>query len=550
MNESSQEAAIFYYSTTYNGTDISPYNGGYLRKIVYAHQTGSTLVDNWADFMQNGSNSYITVDATATYSYESTGRLIKARDELSGYEVNYGYTNGKVTSITEKAGTSSLTTGQQILLSYYDNYTEVRTSGTDDVINTSDDILTRYVFDNSGRTITAYSMDVNGTTIYGASSGQFNDDSESKNSIRVSSYVSDSAANYLMNGGFENSTAMNYWYTSGTASRSAAAKYTGKYGATISATSGVTSSICQYVKLTQGAYTLSLNINTNDCAGATVKLIAKSANNTYTEVIPVDEYAASGAYAFASLNFDVKATSENYQIIIQITGSKSMAQTIMVDNVMLAKSVGVVAPILRDIDSVSPLLVCGAESAVVHVFLYRVGKYPCEAVGAVFLCKRRDDTVLEMHAVKILGKRFFNGILTADILLEGVPPQHDIILSAGGIKRIIVERKRHHSTSASRSSFLVRKLNTARCSAGLRLSRTSKSEVSCVLLFLPQSQMDSLRKSRAPSFCFSIETSVPVFQPSRMRISNGMVTLPLVVTNLYVFIFGFLLSVFLIRVTS
>ncbi len=343
LNESSQEAAIFYYSTTYNGTDISPYNGGYLRKIVYAHQTGSTLVDNWADFMENGSNSYITVDATATYSYDSTGRLIKARDELSDYEVNYGYTNGKVTSITEKAGSTSLTTGQQILLSYYDNYTEVRTSGTDDIINTSDDIITRYVFDNSGRTITAYSMDVNGTTIYGASSGQYNEDSESKNSIRVSSYVSDSAANYLMNGGFENSTAMNYWYTSGTASRSTDAKYAGKYGATISATSGVTSSIYQYAKLTKGAYTLSLNINTNNCAGATVKLIAKSANNTFTEVVPVDEYAASGAYAFASLNFDVTATTENYQIIIQITGSKSTAQTIMVDNVMLAKSVGVSA---------------------------------------------------------------------------------------------------------------------------------------------------------------------------------------------------------------
>lgn len=343
LNESSQEAAIFYYSTTYNGTDLSPDNGGYLRKIVYAHQTGSTSVDNWADFMQNGSNSYITVDATATYAYNSTGYLIKARDELSCYEVNYGYTNGKVTSITEIAGTTSPTIGQQILLSYYDNYTEVRTSGTDDVINTSDDIISRYVFDNSGRTITAYSMDVNGTTIYGASSGQYNEDSESKNSIRVSSYVSDSAANYLMNGGFENSTAMNYWYTSGTVSRTTAAKYAGKYGATISATSGVTSSIYQYAKLTKGAYTLSLNINTNNCAGATVKLIAKSPNNTFTEVVPVDEYAASGAYAYASLNFDVTATSENYQIIIQITGSQSTAQSIMVDNVMLAKSVGVSA---------------------------------------------------------------------------------------------------------------------------------------------------------------------------------------------------------------
>ncbi len=341
LNESSQEAVIFYYSTTYNGTDISPYNGGYLRKIVYAHQTGSTLVDNWADFMENGSNSYITVDATATYSYDSTGRLIKARDEVSDYEVNYGYTNGKVTSITEKAGASTLTTGQQILISYFSNYTEVRTSGKDDTINTSDDIINRYVFDSSGRTITAYSMDVNGSTIYGASSGKFNEQDESKNSIRVSSYVSDSAANYLMNGGFENSTALNYWYTAGTVSRTAAAKYAGNYGATISATSGQTSSISQYAKLTQGSYTLSLNINTNNCSGATVKLIAKSASNTFTEVVPVDEYAASGAYAFASLNFDVTASSENYQIIIQITGSKSTAQSIMVDNVMLAKSIGV-----------------------------------------------------------------------------------------------------------------------------------------------------------------------------------------------------------------
>ena len=186
-------------------------------------------------------------------------------------------------------------------------------------------------------------MDVNGTTIYGASSGQFNKQDGSKNSIRVSSYVSDSAANYLMNGGFENNTALNYWYTSGTVERSAAAKYSGKYGATISAAGVSTSSISQYVKLTKGAYTLSLNINTNNCSGATVKLIAKSADHTFTEVVPVDEYAASGAYAFASLNFDVTESSENYQIIIQITGAGSGTQSVMVDNVMLAKSIGVSA---------------------------------------------------------------------------------------------------------------------------------------------------------------------------------------------------------------
>ena len=104
-----------------------------------------------------------------------------------------------------------------------------------------------------------------------------------------------------------------------------------------------TSSISQYVKLAKGAYTLSLNINTNNCSGATVKLIAKSADHTFTEVVPVDEYAASGAYAFASLNFDVTESSENYQIIIQITGAGSGTQSVMVDNVMLAKSIGVSA---------------------------------------------------------------------------------------------------------------------------------------------------------------------------------------------------------------
>lgn len=342
LNTVTQDAVLFYYSSTYNGTDISLFNNGYLRKIVYAHQTGSTSASNWSDFMQNGSNDYITVDAVATYSYDSSGRLITARDGLSGYEVNYGYTNGKVTSITEKAGKSSLTTGQQILMSYYDSYTEVRTSGKDDIINTDDDIITRYVFDNSGRTITAYSMDVMGTTIYGATSGQYNDQSESKNSIRVSSYVSDSAANYLLNGGFEDSTAMRYWYyTAGKVEKTAAAKYAGNYGATLSATSGQTTSIYQYVNLTKGSYTLSFNINTNNCKDATVRAVVRSSSRTYTENISVDEASASGAYGFASLNFDVTASSDVYQVIIQIVGTSSTAQSIMVDNVMLAKSVGV-----------------------------------------------------------------------------------------------------------------------------------------------------------------------------------------------------------------
>lgn len=344
LNEATQQAAIFYYSENYNGTSLSPYNNGYLRKIVYAHQTGSTDLQNWYNFMQNGTiGSYITIDAIALYNYDSSGRLITVYDDLSKYQIEYEYSGDKVVSVTEKAG-SSLVTGQKVMFSYSNGYTDVRTSGKDDIINNSDDIITRYIFDNQGRTTSAYSMNVSGTTIYGATNGVYDSANESKNNIRVSSYVSDSAANCIVDGGFENSTAFTGWYRSGTTSRTTSAKYSGVYGAKISGTSTSTGKIYQYTTLSAGSYTLSLNINTNNCSGATVKLIAQSVSNsanTFTEIIPVDEYAASGAYAFASLNFDVTASSEIYKITIQITGASSTAQYIMVDNVMLAKSVGV-----------------------------------------------------------------------------------------------------------------------------------------------------------------------------------------------------------------
>ena len=345
LNETTQDAVIFYYSSAYNGTSISPYNGGYLRKIVYAHQEGSTLLDNWANYMQNGSNAYITADGIATYEYDSTGKLSSARDERSDYQVEYTYTNNKVTSITEKAGNkTSLSSGQTIGLSYHTGYTEVRTAGSDDIYGNTDDIITRYTFDNQGRTTSAYSTDSTYSIIYGATSGDYHKGDSSKNSIQTSSYVSDSAANYLLNGGFETSTGLSYWYTSGTVSRSSAAKVTGKYGAELRGTSTSTGKLYQYVALSEGKHTLSLSINTNNCLGASVKLIAKSMTNSsheYTEVIPVDEVSASGDYSFASLSFDVAAGGEVFQIIIQITGNSSTAQYIKIDNVMLAKSVGV-----------------------------------------------------------------------------------------------------------------------------------------------------------------------------------------------------------------
>ena len=84
--------------------------------------------------------------------------LTKVKDGLTSYEVVYTYSNGKVSKVQEYGLNSEL--GQTIGFTYYSGgYTEARTSGADDIYNNTDDIITRYVFDNQGRTITSYSTD-------------------------------------------------------------------------------------------------------------------------------------------------------------------------------------------------------------------------------------------------------------------------------------------------------------------------------------------------------------------------------------------------------
>ena len=303
--------------------------------MEFAHQTGSTSLDNWADYMTNGSNAYITSDSVSTYTYDSSGRLTCARDELSQYEVNYAYTNGKVTSISEYAGPSlTKTLGQQVGITYSDGYTVLRTSGNDDVYNNSDDILTRYSFDNEGRTVSIYSTDIYGKNIYDASNGEYETGNENaKNSIKTSAVVGGTSANYLLNGGFELNGAgsLSYLSTSGTVSTSSLIPYNSKFNANLTISSGTTSKIEQYAFLPQGEYTLSMNINTFDSNDLTIVMTATSlsnGSNAYTEEISYNEYYASGQYAYVSMNFNAGSYingGEKFKITIQVTGGTSTA---------------------------------------------------------------------------------------------------------------------------------------------------------------------------------------------------------------------------------
>ena len=144
LNPTSQHAVLLYFSSTYNGTIGTGYK--FIRKIVYAHQTGSTSASNWSTFYTNGTHANITVDAVCTYDYDSGGRLTDVVDELNNYKLKYTYDSAeRVVEVQEYGGS---TAGQKLSISYGTGFTQVRTSGSDDIFNNSDDILTNYVFDN------------------------------------------------------------------------------------------------------------------------------------------------------------------------------------------------------------------------------------------------------------------------------------------------------------------------------------------------------------------------------------------------------------------
>ena len=134
---------------------------GPLYKVTYGHMSGSSLI----------------TDAVVAYSYtneigDSTGtiyRLSSAKDEGSGTELRYTYNaNGQVETVTEYGRTEDGDTlqGQSIRYTYGTGYTEVRSSGSDDILQTgtdSDDIITHYSLDYQGRAISAYSTNAKNT---------------------------------------------------------------------------------------------------------------------------------------------------------------------------------------------------------------------------------------------------------------------------------------------------------------------------------------------------------------------------------------------------
>ena len=339
-------AVKFYYSPNYYVTsNISPNYQGYLKKIEFINQQ--------------------QVVATTSYEYNSNGKLIAAHDDTAGYSVRYSYSGNRVSSITEYAGVSNMQ-GQTIALSYGDGYTEIRTSGSDDQYGTNDDIITVYIFDEYARVTSTYSTDATKTIIYGASSGEYEDQENVKNNIKSSVSVGGAASNYIFNGGFED------YFTSLTTGRQEAfgwdsninvsfEKYvdnapdvTSKVGehsyAHFALHSDAAYFIYQDVEIPAGQYTLSVDIQCFNTLNvdAVIQVVSQwDDTRTFRKEIPLDDYDANQGAVTFSMNFEAidcgGAGTEEFRVMIGAKCGEIYDLTntyITVDNVMLEEGIG------------------------------------------------------------------------------------------------------------------------------------------------------------------------------------------------------------------
>lgn len=164
LNGSSAETIA---TLTYNSS-------GYLIKIVDS-------AGNTTSFAYSGVKLTQITHAdgtTVSYTYDSSGRMLTAKDNESSYSMTYTYdSQSLINSFTEKAGS---TTGASVKASGASGVRTYRYCGKDRTIqttNTGDDLITSDVFDYFGRTISSSTRSADSKLIYSASAAQYSTNS-------------------------------------------------------------------------------------------------------------------------------------------------------------------------------------------------------------------------------------------------------------------------------------------------------------------------------------------------------------------------------------
>ena len=264
-----------------------------LATFAYSGNALSTVTDNAGNVYTlvyaDGKLTSIQKNGTTIAQYEYSGyRLAKMTDSESSYSLAFTYVSGKVSSYKELGGS---TTGATVAISYPNQgRTTYRDYGQDRKPNTSDDILTHYLFDYARRTVNAYTTDNSGVIIgatnaayYERSSTDKTNDKRNNRTIRTAS-IGLASQQLLKNTSIESSS--DAWTFSG-ASRSTTKPRTGKYSIKGTQTSnGTQYAMKSSEKLTAGKkYTFSAYVNTSEVTkfeGSGVCLLVTDGSKSWT----------------------------------------------------------------------------------------------------------------------------------------------------------------------------------------------------------------------------------------------------------------------------
>ena len=359
-NPTTMDAAVLRYSSDYK-TAISTSECKYLKQIDFVLANNSTVtLSDIQSFYETGSSTKLTLSSNASYGYTSAGQLVSVITE-DNRRILYSYSQNKVRSVTEIASTS---VGQRLLIEYHTGYTDITSSGNDDIIATDDDVITRYVFDNLGRTVGVYSFSSDNSTIYSASSGEYEATEYAKNNIKQQIAIGGVNVNYLLNGDFEEEGAdgkLLHWieshdnYISLTTTSYISSDFAGSYddegyyAALLNPQSGNTATLSQRVFLPAGDYTLSMCYYSFKAlgyvAGARVSSLSGS-GLLHSENIVLNDENVTGKNSVFSTTFTVPDHingGDNVEVSFWITDPIETINSsfkFCIDRVMLTRNVG------------------------------------------------------------------------------------------------------------------------------------------------------------------------------------------------------------------
>ena len=210
VQQNNGESAITVATFTYG--DYAG-NSNYLRGITdYAGNAYSFLyLNSKLTSVKRNNENYIHFVMAKDGSGILLNPVTGIEDKVSKYGLYFEYENGRVSQYYEK-GNGTVGSGATINRAPGKKAT-YRDWGNDRTANTTDDILTTYLFDYAGRTVNAYSADSSGRLL-GASnavySGTGNTDKKNNRTLR-SAGIGMAGMNLIQNGSFEAASGSSAW---------------------------------------------------------------------------------------------------------------------------------------------------------------------------------------------------------------------------------------------------------------------------------------------------------------------------------------------------